>query len=64
MLKHTDTWEVVRDTSCLRRREKRQNRVEMNSESESERLSREFWWEKPGGKRPRTGSPRESETEK
>ena len=63
-VKHTDTWEVVRDTICLHRREKRQNRVEMNSESESERLSREPWREKAGGKHARTESLRECETEK
>ena len=48
ILKHADTWEVVRDMRCLLRREKR-----LDSESESERLS---WREKTGGKYARTQS--------
>ena len=40
-MKLTDTLEVVRDTRCLYRMEKRLNHVRMNSESESERLLRE-----------------------
>ena len=64
ILKHTDTGEVVRDASCLHRRKKRENRVEKNSKSESERLSRESWREKSGGKHAMTESLRESETEK
>ena len=38
ILTFTDTLEVVRDTRCLHRMEKRQNHVRTNSESESERL--------------------------
>ena len=51
------------DTSCLHCWEKRQNRAETNSESESERLSRHSWREKPGGKHARTESLRERDRE-
>ena len=62
--KHMDAWEVVQDTRCLHRREKRQDHVDMNSGRESERLWRESWREKPGGKYVRTESLRESESER
>ena len=55
ILKHADTWKIVWDMRCLRLKEKR-----LNSESESERLSRESWREKPGGNHARTQSLRES----
>ena len=73
MLKLTHTWEVVRDTRCLFCMEMRQNHVEMNSESESEKLLaepwqkpgwREPWQEKPGWKHTRTEPLGESESER
>ena len=45
-----------------RRLHDRQNRSEMSSEKESERLQKESWREKPGGKYARTESLRESES--
>ena len=45
-----------------RRLHERQNRAEMSSEKESERLQKESWREKPGGKYARTESLRESES--
>ena len=62
--KLTDTLEVVRDVRCSHRMEKRQNHVRMNSESESEQLLREPCREKPGWKRTRTESLRQSEVRK
>ena len=62
--KLTDTLEVVRDVRCSLRMEKRQNHVRMNSESESEQLSREPWRGKPGWKHTRAGSLRQSESER
>ena len=47
-----------------RRLHERQNRAEMSSEKESERLQKESWREKPGGKYERTESLRESESER
>ena len=41
ILKLTDTLEVVRDTRCLLRMEKRQSHMMMNAERESERSLRE-----------------------
>ena len=47
-----------------RRLHERQNRAEMSSEKESERLQKESWREKPRGKYARTESLRESESER
>ena len=45
---HGHIGEVVRDMRCIFGKERRQNHVRMHSESESERLWREAWREKPG----------------
>ena len=54
----------VRHMRCLLCREKRQNHVRMNSDSESEGLLRELWQEKPGWKHTGTESLGESKSER